>query len=384
MKVTHHANVQLKIGSNPLAEHFRQFLQGMQGIRLTDTTGSPAADLLIMELSQTEDPDFKQLETWLSGNQVGEIFLTGENPAPDVLMQAMRIGVKEFIPIPLNKDDVHSALERFLTRFEQRPAPEKKNSRVISVCGSKGGVGVTTVAVNLAVAYSGKTQPLSTVLLDLNTLLGEIPLFLEISPRFHWGEITKNIDRLDNTFLMNILTRHRSGVYILPSPGYLNGHPLPTAVIMQRLLELMRRMFDIIIIDGVQSLSEAALQSLQMSDDVLLVTTLSLQCLSNTNRLLRSLTNMGFVNKERIKVVVNRYTKKNDITIQDAEAGIDQPIFWQIPNDYKTTMAAINTGKPLFEAAPNASILQSLVDLSEKLVPSAPERIKKRWSLFNR
>ncbi len=100
--------------------------------------------------------------------------------------------------------------------------------------GSKGGVGTTTVSVNLAVALSNSKRH-SVALLDMNTVFGEIPLFLEIQPKFHWGEITKNIDRLDDTFLMNVLSKHSSGVHILPSPAYLNGHQSPTPEIMERL-----------------------------------------------------------------------------------------------------------------------------------------------------
>ena len=245
-------------------------------------------------------------------------------------------------------------------------------------------MGTTTVAVNLAVAYSNRKQPLSVALLDMNTIFGEIPLFLEISPKFHWGEITKNIERLDNTFLMNVLTRHSSGVHVLPSPAYLNGHHQPTPSIMQRLLGLMRQLFDVVIIDGGQSLNDAALKGMQMSDAVLLVSTLSLPCLSNTNKLLRSFTDLGYIQKERIKVILNRYMKKNEIALEDAEAGIGQSVFFSIPNDYKTTMAAINSGKPLSELAPQSPIAGSIIELAEKLIPTEPGETKKRWSLFKR
>jgi pilus assembly protein CpaE len=288
--------------------------------------------------------------------------------------------------LPLNPGDVRTALDRFMERNIKAPPADAqvKKGRIISICGGKGGVGTTTVAVNLAVAYSNRKQPLSVALLDMNTIFGEIPLFLEISPKFHWGEITKNIERLDNTFLMNVLTRHSSGVHVLPSPAYLNGHHQPTPSIMQRLLGLMRQLFDVVIIDGGQSLNDAALKGMQMSDAVLLVSTLSLPCLSNTNKLLRSFTDLGYIQKERIKVILNRYLKKNEITLEDAEAGIGQQVFFSIPNDYKTTMAAINSGKPLSELAPQSSIAGSIIELAEKLIPMEPGETKKRWSLFKR
>jgi pilus assembly protein CpaE len=377
--------VQLAIRTEPLADNFRNIVAETAGLEVEES-GSGPAGLLILELGRTPEQDFNRIDTLLAENKVREIFLTGETPDPNILMRAMRLGVKEFFPLPLNPGDVRTALDRFMERNIKAPPADAqvKKGRIISICGGKGGVGTTTVAVNLAVAYSNRKQPLSVALLDMNTIFGEIPLFLEISPKFHWGEITKNIERLDNTFLMNVLTRHSSGVHVLPSPAYLNGHHQPTPSIMQRLLGLMRQLFDVVIIDGGQSLNDAALKGMQMSDAVLLVSTLSLPCLSNTNKLLRSFTDLGYIQKERIKVILNRYLKKNEITLEDAEAGIGQQVFFSIPNDYKTTMAAINSGKPLSELAPQSSIAGSIIELAEKLIPMEPGETKKRWSLFKR
>jgi pilus assembly protein CpaE len=218
----------------------------------------------------------------------------------------------------------------------------------------------------------------------MNTLFGEIPLFLEISPKFHWGEITKNIERLDETFLMNVLAKHSSGVHVLPSPGHLNGHHAPSPDIMERLLSVMKRMFDYVLIDCGQSTDETALKILQISDEVLLVSILSLPCLANANKLLRAFVDFGYMPKERIKVVLNRYMKKNEISLQDAKKGIGHDLFWTIPNDYGTTMAAINNGKPLSEIAPRSTIVKSFKDMIETMFPMEKDESKKKWGVFNR
>jgi pilus assembly protein CpaE len=224
----------------------------------------------------------------------------------------------------------------------------------------------------------------SVILIDMNTLFGEIPLFLEMSPKFHWGEITKNIDRLDNTFLSNILAMHQSGVQVLPSPAYLNGHVRPTPSIMIRLLGLMKQMFDYIIIDGGQATDDTSLKVLEISDSLLLITILSLPCLANTNKLLKSFTDLGYVRPERIKVVLNRNMKKCEISLEDAEAGIGKELYWAIPNDFGNTMAAINNGKPLLDIAPKARITKSIFDLANSLSIPKEEKPKKKWSLFKR
>jgi len=189
---------------------------------------------------------------------------------------------------------------------------------------------------------------------------------------------------LDNTFLSNILTNHQSGIQVLPSPAYLNGHVRPTPEIMTRLLSLMRQMFDHIIVDGGQSTDDTSLKILEMSDTLLLITILSLPCLSNTNKLLKSFTDLGYVGAENIKVVLNRNMKKGEISNKDAEAGIGRELYWTIPNDFGTTMTAINNGKPLLNIAPKALITKNIQDLANSLATPKEKVTKKKWSMFKR
>src|SRR5690606_30791474 len=143
---------------------------------------------------------------------------------------------------------------------------------------------------------------------------------------------------------------------ILPSPAYLNGHPPATSDIMERLLNSMKETFDYIIVDGGQSLDGPALKAIEMSDTVLLVTLLSLPCLHNTDNLLKSLSSVGAAQKDRVRLVINRYLTKSDISIKEAEESVNNEIFWRIPNDYKTTMSAINRGKALHDISQKAGI----------------------------
>ncbi|MBE9551041.1 MAG: cobyrinic acid a,c-diamide synthase, partial [Proteobacteria bacterium] len=224
----------------------------------------------------------------------------------------------------------------------------------------------------------------SVALIDRNMLFGEVPLFLEIKPSYHWGEITKNIDRLDSTFLMNVLSKHSSGVYVLPSPASLNGHDPATPEIMEHLLSLMQRMFDFVVIDGGQSLDETSLKMLEMSDTVLLVSILSLPCLSNTKKLLKSFYTLGYPARERIKVIINRHLKNPEISLKDSEAAIDKEIFWTIPNDYRKTLSAINQGKPLSQLASRAPITKSVRELGYALSKSGEKHEKKGWRFLKR
>jgi pilus assembly protein CpaE len=376
--------IKLDIKNPAIAKQFSEIIGTVKGCRIIEPGDTLKPDLQIFEINGNIE-EFNRIQSRLDSGKLDEIFLTSEKTDPEMLMQVIRIGVKEFFPQPIKRDDVEQALKRFKERRAlAAPITHQKSGKLISIVGSKGGVGTTTISVNLAMTLAEQENDPSVAILDMNNLFGEIPLFLEISPKYHWGEITKNIERLDDTFLMNVLSKHSSGVHVLPSPGYLNGHQTPTPEIMERLLGLMKRMFDYVVIDCGQSTDETALKTIQMSDEVLLISVLSLPCLANTNKLLRSFIDLGYLRKERIKVVMNRYINKSELTLQDAKKGIGHDIFWIIPNDYGTTMSAINNGKPLSKIAPKSKIVKSFKEMVEIMFPRDKEGSKKKWGFFNR
>jgi pilus assembly protein CpaE len=377
--------IKLSLRSQKLRNKLIDLIAEIGGFEIQLQSDARKPDLLIFELSEDSTKEMEMIESLLKANKVGAAFLTASNADPEILMQAIRVGVKEFFAQPINVETVKRALQKF--KEQQRdltPKRDNKSGKIISIFGSKGGVGTTTIAVNLAISLLQAKKGLSVVLVDMNTLFGEVPLFLEMSPKFHWGEITKNMDRLDNTFLGNILTQHKSGIHVLPSPAYLNGHVKPTPEIMARLLDLMKKTYDYILVDSGQSTNDTSLRVVELSDTLLLITILSLPCLANTKRLIKSFLDFGYLGNDRIKVVLNRYTKNNDISLKDAQAGIDKELFWIIPNDFNTTMAAINNGKPLAEISSRAAVTKSFEDLARTLHQPKTRQEGKKWRLFKR
>ncbi|MBW2573570.1 MAG: AAA family ATPase [Deltaproteobacteria bacterium] len=242
-----------------------------------------------------------------------------------------------------------------------------KHGTIINVISSKGGIGTTTIAVNLAVSLAGEKNSPSVALIDMNLLFGDIPLFLEIEPKYNWIEITKNISRLDDNFLRNILSVDASGVSVLPSPSYVSDPDEKTPEILAHLLMLMQRVFDFIIIDGGQPLDDISLKILELSDIALLVSILTPPCILNTKKLLKTFRDLGFPLDENIKIVINRYLKKSNISLPDAAVSFEKEIFWNIPNDYQTTVNAINEGQALAQFAPDEAITKNFKKFASKL-----------------
>lgn len=375
-------SVSIKVENHENAKTLERIIMAAGGFRLCRS--KERADLLIYELSDNSGEAFQRLSSLKDSNAIGDLIVTSERQDTDLLRQAMRIGAIEFLAQPFSDMDVTSALDAFKKRKEQTAVQVPKNDgKIFHIMGAKGGVGTTTVAVNLAMILQSMKDAGSVALVDLNTVFGEIPLFLSVKPTYHWGRIAENMNRLDSTFLLNAMAKHPSGVHILPSPSYLNGHPPATAEIMERLLGAMKKVFDVIIVDGGQSLDGPALKAMEISDRILLITLLSLPCLHNTNNIFRSLATSATVSREHIHLVINRYLKKSEITIKEAAESVNSDIYWNIPNDYKTTMSAINRGKSLNDISPKAAITKNLAALADALFESDDHASEKRkWRFF--
>ncbi|MBW2643648.1 MAG: AAA family ATPase [Deltaproteobacteria bacterium] len=378
-------SVRLELKDTKLKSQFENALRKVGGFNIQGPTSTVRVDLLIFELGDQIEKEFLYVQDLVNSGEVGEVFFASDHSDQAVLRGAIRIGAREFFNVPIEDEELKHALEGFKGRKEKAEKGETfKDGKIINVIGSKGGVGTTTVAVNLAVSMAEKKNIQSVALIDMNLLFGEIPLFLDIDPKYNWSEITKNISRLDTMFLKNILSVDASGVCVLPSPSYLSKQNMATPDIMERLLLVMRRMFDFVIVDGGQSLGDISLKILELSDTVLLISILSLPCLTNTNKLLRTFHDIGFPLSENIKIVINRYLKKSDISVKDAETSLDKGIFWTIPNDYQTTITATNRGKALAQFAPREEITRNFHKLADELGPESEKQEKKGWGIFGK
>ena len=377
--------IRLEINQPKVKEDFKEVILSMEEFELQESGAPSACDVLILEIGEDPKKEFQVIHKIQDSGVVREIFLTSPHFEPNLLLQALKAGAKEFFSQPVKKDEIKEALLKFRERREKTKfeGDKKKKGKIIDVIGSKGGVGNTTLAVNLATSLIESGRSPLVALIDMNLLFGEIPIFLNIESGFNWGEVARNITRLDSTYLMSILYKHSSGVYVLPSPTGLDGVNVATPEIIEILLGVMRNVFDYIVIDGGQAIDDISLKILEMSETVLLVGILSLPCLTNVKRLLWIFQKLGYPQQDIIKIIINRHQeKKSVISLTEAEESINQKIYWFVPNDYPTTMSAINQGKTLSSVAPGAEVSKNLRELAAHLIEkSQKEKGKGRfWS----
>ncbi|HBH61370.1 MAG TPA: cobyrinic acid a,c-diamide synthase [Nitrospiraceae bacterium] len=380
--------VRLELKNDAIKEELERIISSVGGYSIRKTNGSGYCDLLVMEVSDRVNGEFDFVSSLKKSGKVGEVFLTSSSTESDVLIHALRTGAKEFFPQPLRQDEVASSLIKFRDQMKDAPMNLRrvKRGKIINVIGSKGGVGTTTVAVNLAASLNDLEDVKSVAVIDMNLIFGEVPLFLDVKTAFNWGEVAKNISRLDSTYLMSVLAKHPSGVYILPSPTDVNGENYATPEIIEQLLDVMVNEFDFIIVDNGQSLNQISRKILELSDTVLLVSILSLPCLINVKRLLETFWNLGYPREDRVKIVMNRYHKNSVLSINEAEEGTGKEISWLIPNDYNTSMSAINQGKVISSIMNKSEISSSFRDLALALMDKNESKKGKKgfWSWKNK
>lgn len=276
----------------------------------------------------------------------------------------MRAGAVEYLLRPIDHDELRKSLQKAGRFLNPLPAEEARAGEIIAVYNPIGGMGTTTVAVNLAAALSeGETK---VALVDLNLEAGDISTFLNVNPAYTLSSVTSNIDRVDANFLMSVMARHASGPYILTEPLEVDEAVSVTAEQVQHVLEVLRRIFTYVVVDCVGPLSGCNMSIFKSSNLILFTTTLSLPTLKNTQRYLLALANRGF-GHDRVKLVVNRYLPKADIQIKDAEKVLSMPVYQAIPNEYSDVVASINKGMPLVKFAPKSPVSKAIQGLAERI-----------------
>ena len=293
-----------------------------------------------------------------------------------VILQAMRAGAKEFLSQPVKLQDILDALSRISEKKYGKGENKTRGSTVIAVAGATGGVGTTSLAVNLGCALA-KDPKKSVALIDLDLCLGDADVFLDAIPDYTLVDVAQNVSRLDFALLKRSLTKHSSGMYLLPRPVQMEDMALITPDDLQRVIGLMKATFSHLVVDLSKGYTANDHVALQMANHILLVTQLDLPCLRNVVRLLTSFKENKDL-AEKIKVVVNRAgLDAGAISLKKAQETIGREVFWQVPNDYRTMVEVRNNGVPLVEQAPKAAVTQSIIGLAEALTgdrkDAAPE-----------
>jgi len=302
------------------------------------------------------------------------VFAVGPMTQPQLIVSAMRAGVREYIERPTTTTDLLEAFVR-LTATRRKPGREGSRGKVFTIVNAKGGSGATTVAVNLALALQSIHH--STALVDLAPL-GHCALHLNLKPQFTVTDAITNLHRLDSKLLESFMARHDRGLQVLA--GAANPTAIePSASDFARLFDMMVGSFHFIVVDASSRLDTATRLVSNLSEKTLLIAHADVASLWSAGRVAQYLGESG--PRDRFALVLNRYRKVAGFDEAETEAAIGAQVLWRIPNQYFAVSTAIDRGVPLMQQG-NTEIARSISGLAEYLTKDDLEIKRAAWSLF--
>jgi pilus assembly protein CpaE len=312
--------------------------------KITDTAES-LPDVVFLDLSRDPEGYFAFAAQLRRIRPSVKLVACSSSSAPShqLMLEAMRSGVQDFLPKPVNPD----ALKEILSRFMQEAETKDRSTleKLIVVMGSKGGVGTTTVAVNLGVQLSTYTHR-RVVLLDFARPLGNVHLLLDLHTKFGVRDAVENLDRLDSHFFSGLLTRHKTKLEILGGamqPEEWQSIAVPP---LERVVNVAQSSFDMVLVDIGSQFSSEWSQVLRMARMILLVAEANVPALWTLERRLLALKGFG-IDPDRSRIIINRWHKGDDEALKSIQKDLSHPVFACLPNDFRKASEAVNLGTPI-------------------------------------
>jgi pilus assembly protein CpaE len=270
------------------------------------------------------------------------ILLAARDGSLGFIRSALEAGASDVLALPLERGELHKALLRSI-RAASRTAPEWLGE-VITVCGARGGLGATTVAVNLASRLATLTAA-ETALVDLDLQRGDVAAFLNITPLNSIANFASAQSEVDDLFLASTLTRHANGVFVLPAPPEIEEADSVGHDEVKLALDLLRARFRYTVVDTARTVTGVTAAALEASKRILLVGDLSVPGVRSARRSVELLTRLG-VPLERVDLLVTEAVA-GPVSVQDAARAIGKQPFFVIPRDEASAGEAMNHGAPL-------------------------------------
>lgn len=294
-----------------------------------------------------------------------KIIVLSYDTESDIVIKALRAGAREFLVKPLIEKDFVASVKKMKDLILGNINDTTK-CKVITTFSNKGGIGKTSIAVNLAMEIANITKE-KVALVDLNMQMGDITTFLNLDPSFDTSYVINNLDRIDETFLLTTLEQYnKTSLYVLADPPDIEQAEIITSEDITTLINILRNVFSYIVIDTTSSFDAKTITALDNSDLILLISIINLPSIKNCQRCFDLFKKLGY-SKDKIKLIINRYMDADDIKIEDVEEVLDHKVFFKIPNNYYTIINSINKGIPICDAAPNSNICKSFKQLGAML-----------------
>ena len=362
------------------------------GAEALEVVENQEPDMVIISMTEGDLDVLNLAERIITYRPKCFVVLVPEEMNIEVMQAAMGIGAHNVAALSDNPKDFveyvkavyHSENLRIRSLSERQSMAW--SSQVITVFSAKGGMGKTSVAVNMAVALAERGKKVAIVDLDLQ--FGDVPTFLDLEPRDTIAELMQESYSLTIDTIRGYMMMHSSGVQVLCAPKSPEYAEMIAPERVQSLLSVMRSYYDFVIVDTASILNDLTFNAIEASNHVFFLTGLDLSSLKNSRLAMNLLESLQ--QKEKVSVIVNCAEETNSITLDDVEKVLHTSVFLAIPTEHSVAVNALNKGIPFVTGAANSKLseaVQKLISqyLSGETQPSESEKKKKqKKSLFGR
>lgn len=340
--------------------------------------GNDVPDIVFLDLTRNPEPFFNFAALIRRSHPETKVIAcsAAAPPDPSLLLEAMRSGVQDFLAKPIQGE----ALKRILVSItEDRHGMDfAGQDKLIVLMGAKGGVGTTTVAVNMGVQFATYLQK-RTVLLDFARPLGNAHLLLDLQPKFTVRDAVDSLNRLDSHFLSGLLTKHKTKLELLggvTQPEEWQAINVPS---LERAINVAQNAFDVVLVDMGSQFSSEWSSILRMARMILVLAEANVPSLWALERRLVALKGWG-VDPGRARIVINRWHKGDDEIVRGVQKESGYSIFANVPNDYRKTSQAVNLGTPIPDNHNNL-LINRYRQIAEQILGIEPRTSEKKGTL---
>ena len=333
---------------------------------------STTPDVIVLSMEEPIVRPLRTIETLTVAQPGIPIVVISSVSDRESLRKSIRAGARDFLARPASRGDVQKAVvaaHEARAKHVALSAPERRGSlgsgELLVLFGAKGGIGKTTLAVNLAVALGNQTNQ-KVAVVDLDLQMGDVALMMNILPDRSIADAIVSGERLGPDLIQSLVYEDKSGVRVLPSPRRPDEIPPPTPGQIDRVLETLSRTYDYVVADTSPTLSDVNLAVLERATLILLITSPQLPSLKRTKTTLDLMLGEWKFPPERVKLIVNYSHPPNGIAPPDVSAALDQPVFCMLPYDHEISHG-ITSGRPLVEMNPKARYSRSVVGLAQHI-----------------
>ena len=362
---------------DPLRAAVRELKLGIQCCtygELQELIRTRRCELVAIELGQDVEAGVALIKRFHERLPALTIFAASDDPSVTLLRTLLEAGASDVLSLPLGSQELQKALIKFSQLRTKGGGSAQMAGSVLTIYGVRGGLGATTLAVNLGARLHTALQA-ETALVDLDLQRGDVAAFLNLTPVNSLAALASATGTVDEIFLAGTLTRHPSGLFLLPAPSEIEEADVIGHNEVEVGLRLLRSQFRYAVVDTGRTITGPTLAAFEGSDRLLMLTDLSVPGVRAARRIVELLQRLN-IPRERVDMIVTQAIP-GPVPLQDAARAIGKEVFQVIPRDEQAASAAMNAGTPV-AASREGGLAAAVAELADKVAgKGGPPKAKK-------